>query len=119
HHADDYVHRIGRTGRAGLTGTAISIVSPADSKSVAAIERLMGMPIPVMKAENLGSVPDDIAAPAEAMPDSPPAAAERPRQRGERGGRGGQDRNKQDRGGQTRGHERRPSRQERQPQQEA
>src|ERR1039457_6079615 len=42
HHPDDYVHRIGRTGRAGLTGTAITIVSPADSKAVTAIERLRG-----------------------------------------------------------------------------
>jgi superfamily II DNA/RNA helicase len=46
HHADDYVHRIGRTGRAGRAGTAISIVSPADSKSMAAIEKLIGQPIP-------------------------------------------------------------------------
>ncbi len=37
-HADDYVHRIGRTGRAGRSGIAISIVTSADSKSVAAIE---------------------------------------------------------------------------------
>jgi len=46
HHADDYVHRIGRTGRAGRSGTAISIVTPLDSKSIAAIERLIGQPIP-------------------------------------------------------------------------
>src|SRR5215218_4967926 len=45
HHADDYVHRIGRTGRAGRTGTAITIVAPADSKSVAAIEKLTGQTI--------------------------------------------------------------------------
>ena len=48
HHADDYVHRIGRTGRAGLTGTAISLVAPIDAKSVAAIEKLMSMQIPWM-----------------------------------------------------------------------
>ena len=48
HHPDDYVHRIGRTGRAGLSGTAISIVAPIDSKSVAAIERLIGQTIPWM-----------------------------------------------------------------------
>ena len=48
HHPDDYVHRIGRTGRAGLTGTAISLVAPIDAKSVQAIEKLMGMPIPWM-----------------------------------------------------------------------
>ena len=42
HHADDYVHRIGRTGRAGRTGTAITIVGPGDGKAVAAIEKLIG-----------------------------------------------------------------------------
>ncbi|HEY0219524.1 MAG TPA: C-terminal helicase domain-containing protein, partial [Afipia sp.] len=46
HHADDYVHRIGRTGRAGRLGTAISIVTPADQKSILAIEKLIGQPIP-------------------------------------------------------------------------
>ena len=48
HHPDDYVHRIGRTGRAGLSGTAITIVAPADGKAVAAIERLIGQTIPWM-----------------------------------------------------------------------
>src|SRR5262249_54015412 len=48
HHADDYVHRIGRTGRAGRTGTAISVVAPADQKNVAAIEKLIGQTIPWM-----------------------------------------------------------------------
>src|ERR1700751_4565337 len=46
HHADDYVHRIGRTGRAGRSGTAISIVTPVDQKSLAAIEKLIGQNIP-------------------------------------------------------------------------
>jgi superfamily II DNA/RNA helicase len=45
HHADDYVHRIGRTGRAGRSGTAITIVAPMDSKAVHAIERLIGQSI--------------------------------------------------------------------------
>jgi superfamily II DNA/RNA helicase len=45
HHADDYVHRIGRTGRAGKSGTAITIVSPIDGKSLAAIEKLIGQDI--------------------------------------------------------------------------
>jgi superfamily II DNA/RNA helicase len=45
HHPDDYVHRIGRTGRAGLTGTAITIVAPADHKAVASIEKLIGQSI--------------------------------------------------------------------------
>jgi superfamily II DNA/RNA helicase len=46
HHADDYVHRIGRTGRAGRTGTAISIVTSLDHKSMVAIEKLIGQAIP-------------------------------------------------------------------------
>jgi len=51
HHADDYVHRIGRTGRAGRSGTAITVVAPADHKNVAAIERLIGKTIPWMEGE--------------------------------------------------------------------
>src|SRR6201988_1991683 len=48
-HADDYVHRIGRTGRAGRTGTAITIVCGSnDLKAVAAIEKLIGQTIPFM-----------------------------------------------------------------------
>jgi len=41
HSPEDYVHRIGRTGRAGLTGEAISLVAPEDMESVAAIEKLI------------------------------------------------------------------------------
>ena len=48
-HADDYVHRIGRTGRAGRSGTAITLVAGSnDAKAVAAIEKLIGQPIPWM-----------------------------------------------------------------------
>jgi len=42
HHAEDYVHRIGRTGRAGRTGHAITLVAPSDQKALAAIEQLIG-----------------------------------------------------------------------------
>ena len=38
---EDYVHRIGRTGRAGLTGEAISLVAPDDREKLAAIEKLI------------------------------------------------------------------------------
>jgi superfamily II DNA/RNA helicase len=44
-HADDYVHRIGRTGRAGRFGWAFTLAAPADKKYVSAIEALTGMPI--------------------------------------------------------------------------
>src|SRR4029077_17077276 len=38
---EDYVHRIGRTGRAGITGEAISLVAPQDMEAMAAVERLI------------------------------------------------------------------------------
>lgn len=41
--AEDYVHRIGRTGRAGKTGTAVSLVAPDEMKLLLAIERLLKM----------------------------------------------------------------------------
>ena len=50
-HAEDYVHRIGRTGRAGLKGTAITIASSLDRKYVAGIEKMLGHPIPLMTIE--------------------------------------------------------------------
>src|SRR6516165_6292680 len=42
HHADDYVHRIGRTGRAGRTGEAFMIVTPADAKNLDKVLKLIG-----------------------------------------------------------------------------
>ncbi len=45
HHAEDYVHRIGRTGRAGRSGAALTLVTHADVKSLAAIEKLIGRSI--------------------------------------------------------------------------
>jgi len=44
-HAEDYVHRIGRTGRAGRSGIAFSIVTRADQKHIGEIEKLIGGPI--------------------------------------------------------------------------
>jgi ATP-dependent RNA helicase RhlE len=41
HVPEDYVHRIGRTGRAGAEGEAVSLVSPEDRPLMAAIEKLM------------------------------------------------------------------------------
>lgn len=40
-HAEDYIHRIGRTGRAGATGIAISFVEPTQKKMLAEIEKLV------------------------------------------------------------------------------
>lgn len=42
HHADDYVHRIGRTGRAGRTGITYMLVTPADDKGFDKVIKLIG-----------------------------------------------------------------------------
>jgi superfamily II DNA/RNA helicase len=44
HHADDYVHRIGRTGRAGKTGQTFMITTPADSRNLDKVLKLIGKP---------------------------------------------------------------------------
>jgi len=49
-HSEDYVHRIGRTGRAGREGKAVMISAPVDDKNLAAIEKLIAREIP--RAEN-------------------------------------------------------------------
>ena len=48
-HAEDYVHRIGRTGRAGKLGTAMMICTPRDDKNFADIERLVKIEVPRME----------------------------------------------------------------------
>jgi superfamily II DNA/RNA helicase len=55
-HAEDYVHRIGRTGRAGLTGHAYSLATPYDRGFVEAIEKLVGAPIPRIAVEGFDPV---------------------------------------------------------------
>src|SRR6195256_3896356 len=58
-HAEDYVHRIGRTGRAGKTGVAVSIVTPADKKYINEIERLIARKIDWLSGESLANLPGD------------------------------------------------------------
>ena len=55
-HAEDYVHRIGRTGRAGLTGHAFTLATPDDRAFVEAIEKLVGAEIPRFAIEGMDPV---------------------------------------------------------------
>ncbi len=73
-HAEDYVHRIGRTGRAGRDGKAIMICEPRDEKNLAAVEALIKKDIPRAPNPLTGTVAPD-AAPAAAGDD----AGDRPR----------------------------------------
>ena len=62
-HPDDYVHRIGRTGRAGATGKAYTLATPEDAEAVANIEKLTNTKIP-----RVGGGAKAAAAPREEMP---------------------------------------------------
>jgi superfamily II DNA/RNA helicase len=53
HTPEDYVHRIGRTGRAGLPGEAISLVSPDEMKYLEDIERMLKRKLPRASAPEL------------------------------------------------------------------
>ncbi len=63
-HAEDYVHRIGRTGRAGRSGAAFSLVTKSDTKFLDAIEKLIGQKIEWLNGD-LSALP----APAEPYDD--------------------------------------------------
>jgi superfamily II DNA/RNA helicase len=102
-HAEDYVHRIGRTGRAGRDGRAFTLAWREDCKYIDAIERLIGKPIPLFGAGKTNAAeeapqetlaedtapdvqPEKTAAPApEATPSEAPAletpAPETPKRR--------------------------------------
>ncbi|MBL9098455.1 MAG: DEAD/DEAH box helicase [Alphaproteobacteria bacterium] len=57
-HADDYVHRIGRTGRAGRQGHAFMLAGPHDFKYVAAIEKLTGKKLEREEMTDIEVAPD-------------------------------------------------------------
>ncbi len=78
---DDYVHRIGRTGRAGKTGVAITLATKDDADAIASIEKLMGAPIPPL--ESVGE-PAAAAEPAEDKPARKPRAKKATEPRGRR-----------------------------------
>ena len=53
HVPEDYIHRIGRTGRAGASGEAISLVDPVEMKYLTEIEKLLRKPIPISSVEGM------------------------------------------------------------------
>ncbi len=107
-HAEDYVHRIGRTGRAGREGKAITICSPRDEKQFDAVEALIQKEIP--RIENPVKVEprkprkrkEDDAPKVEAQPEvvevaEAPAKEDR-RKRDDSRGRDREDNNRRGRG---------------------
>jgi superfamily II DNA/RNA helicase len=53
--SDDYVHRIGRTGRAGLQGHSFTLATPEDAKFVASIQKLIKKDIPLVQIEGINA----------------------------------------------------------------
>jgi len=107
HHAEDYVHRIGRTGRAGLIGHAFTLCAPEDKLAVEAIEKLVGATIPRIVVPELDVVEwaegdgrkrrgrggaassrGKTSEKREPKPDAAPAEEVSPKPRRTRGGRG-------------------------------
>jgi superfamily II DNA/RNA helicase len=80
---DDYIHRIGRTGRAGMSGIAITLATRADAEAVAGIEKLIGHKIPRQGAAKVAEreaapkteTPPKAEKPAVALKPEKPAAA--------------------------------------------
>jgi superfamily II DNA/RNA helicase len=70
---DDYIHRIGRTGRAGMTGIAISLATREDGEAVSRIEKLIGHRIP----RGPDKPADEAAKPEKAEKAEKPAKAEK------------------------------------------
>ncbi|MFP4240284.1 MAG: DEAD/DEAH box helicase, partial [Rhodosalinus sp.] len=79
-HAEDYVHRIGRTGRAGREGKALTICGPRDEKYLADIEALLQKEIPRL------DLPETAPGAAQDTEAAAPASDEKPKR--SRGGRG-------------------------------
>ncbi len=67
-HAEDYVHRIGRTGRAGRSGKAFSLTVKSEEKYLKNIEDMLGQPIPLMEIEEATEVEAEAPAAEEAKP---------------------------------------------------
>ncbi|HET9662969.1 MAG TPA: DEAD/DEAH box helicase [Burkholderiales bacterium] len=80
HVAEDYVHRIGRTGRAGSTGEAISLVAPEELPLLGAVEKLLGRRLErqIVAGFEGGGIPQH-ATPGETRHAQKPRHAKQPR----------------------------------------
>jgi len=80
---EDYVHRIGRTGRAQAVGDAFTLVTPENASDIRDIQRFIGQKIPELRLEGFDYLPFNTPRPE-------PQPQQRGGQRQARGGQGGQ-----------------------------
>ncbi|MEM9086245.1 MAG: DEAD/DEAH box helicase [Pseudomonadota bacterium] len=78
-HPDDYVHRIGRTGRAGAKGRAFTFVADEDAEAIANVEKLTGAAIKVFGKDDVRVELAETDAAREAEADAPSGRSEKPR----------------------------------------
>jgi superfamily II DNA/RNA helicase len=83
--ADDYVHRIGRTGRAGMQGEAITLVCPDDKKALANVVKLIGEEPGTLELEPLAPEPANENRPSVSKPEKP--STKKPTARPKKSGR--------------------------------
>ncbi len=81
-HSEDYVHRTGRTGRAGAQGRAFTFATPNDAKAVAQIEKLINKKINVFTLDGGKAEPsaEEPAQPTADNPQEPQQSARPPRE---------------------------------------
>lgn len=89
---EDYVHRIGRTGRAGSPGAAVSLVDSEEIKLLKGIERLIKREIPRVTVEGFTANTHPEPHPDKTQPPAPKAAASRSGSHAHRNGNGRPDR---------------------------
>jgi len=77
HVPEDYIHRIGRTGRAGATGEAMSFVGPEEEKYLAEIEKLLKKKVPIVSAEGFDPSTVKVERPPRPAPGARPSRAPR------------------------------------------
>jgi ATP-dependent RNA helicase RhlE len=89
HVPEDYVHRIGRTGRAGATGHAVSFVTSEDTKQLKAIQNLIGKHIDVMDVPGISVKPSANGPIKAPKPKKPKRNNSRPASNSQSGNRSG------------------------------
>jgi ATP-dependent RNA helicase RhlE len=79
HVPEDYIHRIGRTGRAGASGEAMSFVAPEEEKYLAEIEKLLRKKVAVVAADGFDPAAVRSERPTRSSPEKPAHSAREPR----------------------------------------